>query len=498
MDSRSEETCKPTDELKLLPPETLLHIFSFLNTTEVRKMQQTDSFYNTFLDDSLFWHTKHNQAYPQTPFNNDAKNQYHAAFLFHHAKATTTPDKQQIGMLKLNRFIKNNYQPWTNYYKGLMHFQGYGAKRNTETGFMHLMNGLDNEDHRAAIKIAQILVETRFEDRQQFNIYLNLLHPERLSLIHQLLMNIHDPRVENVHKLLARLYAHGIGVTADFAQAEKYHLTTLKNPPQDLGELARLKFDTLSYTLDYEQKAERVIEYLESLRYRVPGEPLGWIINYWTAYLELTRGNEDEAIRLLQTTPGFTNATLMLNAILAEHQQNMIMPLRLVDLIELQLINEDTTNELFDMLLIFSEPHEAVKKIRDITNCDMIVLAEKMSSLYRDQMTLASLAEHSYAVWWVQLAAQAGCMESLEALQSLNPENYPFIAIALGIIYEFGILNSTNIEANHDKAEYYFNLARNSNYLGEYKIAGVDNNFACQDVVDLLESKLNPSPSPRL
>lgn len=498
MDSRAAEvTHTESDHLQALPPELQLSILNRLDIPSVLKMQQTSCYYQHLLNDHVFWKQKHDQKFLPTPFNdnsnNDNKNQYQAAWLYQRANLANGKDRQQIAFQKLFRFLKPHSRPWTHYYHGLLHHQGEGTKKNTYHGFLKLLDALDYKDYRAAIKIANILIECKINDSELFKKCLSFMIDKHLQLILTLIQSTHHNKIENLSKLLARLYAHGIGVTPDFIQAEKYFIGSMNNTADDIGELALLRFNSLSNSLQPEQKADETIIYLKSFTNKFPTDALQTIITYWSAYLAVCRRENNEAIHLLQTINHFPFARLQLAHLLLEQNQHPQLAIE-----QLGYINgnqEDIARELFDIQTpLYFSLRERVAATKALTNCRMIEIADKVSAEYREEMDMETLAADPYVVWWIQLAAQAGCIQSLEALQSVKPEKYPYICYALGIIYEFGILHSDTIEPNHDKAEYYFNLARNHTDLDTYLLTGTGEDFGCQEVVDFLKSKLTSSP----
>lgn len=491
MDSRPGETSTTadlSDRIAKLPQELQLEIFNLLNLQMLGRMQQTSRYYNSLLMDNLFWDRKQTIQFLSTPYIDDNKNQYHAALLYHEAMTHSDVTKKQIGALRLRRYLQQQLKPWSSYYRGLSFFNGFGVKRDRTIGFRHLLDALDIEDYRAAIFIAQWLVDAKIDEPELFKQLMPLLNDRRQELMHALILGVHKKKITPVAKLLGSLHAHGIGVEANFAMTEKYYLdvlTNIANVANDMAQLSLLKFDTLASDLDLEKKAVTTIAYLKTFLDRLPDAPVQSVINCWSAYLEFLYGNHNAAIELLENTPEFPHAKIFLADLLADIDLPQLGVLRLI---ELTGTNEDIAGKLFDLQMQFSTVSDSVRRTRDLTKCSMIELATRVSAIYRREIEMETIACDPYMVWWLQLAAQAGCEESLKALQSVDEKKFPYVSFALAVIYEFGILNSDTIEPNHDKAEYYFNLTEDEN-LKKYLQSAHDNKFACEEVIALLESK---------
>ncbi len=490
MDSRPGETSTRIaadlpDFIAALPDELQLEIFNLLSLQMVGRMQQTSHYYNNLLMDDKFWDSKQTQQFTPTPYIYDNKNQYHAELLYDEATSQTDVAKKQINALKLRHYLQQQPKPWSHYYRGLSFFNGFGIKRNRMLGFMHLVDALDIEDYRAAVLIARLLVDAKINNPKLFSELMTLLDKTRQNLMHELILLTHKKNIAPVTKLLGRLHALGIGVDANFDMAEKYYLDALVKVANDMGELGRLKFDSLPADLDIENKIVTTVAYLKTFVGRLPDAPMQSVINYWSAYLEFLHGNNDAAITLLENTPELPSARIFLAHLLADVNLPQLGVLRLIELTD---TDEDISGSLFDIQMEFSTVSDAVMRTRDLTNCSMIDLATRVSAYYRREMETEIIAGDPYMVWWLQLAAQAGCVESLEALQSVDEKKFPYVCFALAVINEFSILGSDTIEPNHDKAEYYFNLTSDKD-LKEYLQTAHDHKFACEEVLALLQSK---------
>lgn len=491
MDSRPRETDSATDPLTTLPPELQLAIFNLATLESLGRMQQTSHYYNNLLMDNYFWDNKQSEQLTPTPFIIDNKNQYHAELLYQEVMTTPDADQKQISALKLRRFLQQQLKPWTHYYRGLSFFSGMGVKANRTVGFQHLLDALDNEDYRAAIVIAKLLVESKTDDPELFQQLTSLLDAPRQHLLLQSILNVHEKRITLVAKLLGKLYAHGITVEANFAIAEKYYLDNMTHVCDDLSELARLKFDSLPTNLDLEKKTLATISYIKTFLNKLPDPATQSVLHYWSAFLAFIQGNNQAAITLLENASELACTKIFLSHLLADANLPQVGVLRLIELTNTK---EDIAGDLFDLQMQFSTISDSVMRTRHLTHCSMIKLAEKVSKIYRQEISMDILANDCYMVWWLQLAAQSGCTESLNALLAVDAKQYPYVCYALAVIHEFGILHSETIEPNHDQAEKYFHLARN-NKLDDYIQTGVDNEFGCPEVMRLLTRATTPNSS---
>lgn len=484
--SRPGETSTTANLLAALPHELQLMFFKHVRAKDIGTMQQTCHYYNNLLMDNTLWDAQHTKDFPITPFNGDNKNQYHAEFLFHRVLRAPSADKKQIRALIFRRFLQQQHKTWTHYYRGLAFFRGFGVKTDHQVGFGQLLSGLDQVDYRAAVAIARVLVEAKIENPELYAQLMLLFDKTRQATMLELILNTYKEKIMPVGKLLARMYTHGIVVEADFEKAEAYYLAT-KPDANELGELGRLKFDSLPSDLTYEHRADRTVTYLKSFRGKLPAKPLESVINYWAAYLALTQGEDGDAIVLLRNTPELPFAKIFLGHLLENHGQPRQAVQELVEILD---SGEPIARDLFDIQVHHSPLPDCIQNTIEITGCGKIEIADKVSAAYRENTTMEEAACDPYIVWWIQLAAQSGCVESLAALNSVDARQYPYICYALAVIHEFGILHSETVEPKHDRAEYYLNFARTRN-LDIYVLTGIGQNFGCEEVINFLQTRLN-------
>lgn len=493
MESRPTEdqtyVAEPVDALAELPEEMQLHIFSFFQKTgDLARVQQLNHHNYRIVNTNSFWITKYKKQHGAIPFLSNAKNQFLAANL-HAQSLDLRIDEQQIRLKNSARFIQQfQAESWTFYYQGIATFFGRGRKKDPEAGFKLLMKGFAAGDHRTAFAMACILLDTKISEPETFNNLLVTLGKEGLHRLITRLFDIHNKKILVMNYLIGRLFVYGLGVERSFSRAEPFFLAVIPLTESGLSDLAFFKLESYSAPERYEKNVLETIAYIKEMSEKYKIIPTQNLINYYTAYLELFRENRAESARLLLLAPKFIPAKIALSHLYEEQGQLDAAAEQLVDVINMD--DTSVAGYLFDLLARLEPLDEAIKLIRAAAPKRLADIAPKVSAKYREHFISDEWCHDAVIVWWLQFAAQCGCQASLDTLLSVDAKKYPYICCALGIIYEFGIMNSDTIEPNHDKAEYYFHLTSKVNALDieTYILLGIGEGLACQEVIDLVHN----------
>lgn len=496
MESRtSEEQITTSDPINALPPEMQLYLFNFLSSRELTRMQACSTYYHGLLNDNLFWRQNYARHHGAIPFENDAKNQYIAAALTIKA-CNNRHDTKQAQMQYANRFLAHHKEkPWSYAYRGASFFYGAGIKKDTERGFDLILEGFNKKDHRAAFYLAKLLIDAKISDPTFFNQLITKLGQNKLYELIDDLHYIHEHKLLVINRLLGRVYAHGLGVTPSFPIAERYFLAAIPDKSIDgIAELANFKLESLSSALSQDEKIIKLIEYLENAKSYLPAANVQQVIYYYEGYLALMNNDRVAALAYLRKANRFHSAkvalgTLHSNADDFESARSYYEEI-------LRLGDTSIADEMLEFLLRRYPLEESIKIIIDIAPNAVVEIAARVSDYLRQNHPMEEICEDASDVWWLQLAAQTGCNASLQALQAIDAKEHSYVACALGIIYEFGILNSDAVEANHDKAEYYFHLARKQSVLDIeiYLLFGIGAGTITHETITLLRQQANAQP----
>jgi len=476
-----------------LPHELLLSIFNYNNSKDLTLLQFTSPFFNELIKDDRYWNTRHQKRFLGTPFEGDNKNQYTAAEMHTAIFSVAGDDKQQITAIACNKFIQRQPLKWSNYYRGLLLFNGLGVRRNTQQGFQYLLDALDNHDYRAALKIVKILLANKIEDPTLYAELMLRFSSEKQELTFQLLTTAYNKGIINIPNLLGNMHVFGICTAKNITKANEYFLIAAERKPiQTIMALARNKYGKLPNILSFEQKAMATILYLEKFKHQFDKKNFKLIMNYWRGYLAFLQNDHINARRLLIKATEIPKARLLLAHIFNIDNMPELAIIHLIGIANER--SAEVVAELFKIKIRKCSLEETIQYVIDLTGCRKIAIADHVSKYLRAHYSMVILAEDPYYVWWLLLAAQANSTKSLEALLQIDPKETPYICLARAIIFKFGIFCSSSIEPDNDKAEYYFNLVRNQEDIKEYIQTARDHDFSCEEVMKLLESKISSTP----
>jgi len=453
-------------------------IFQYLPVQDALHLNRAARFLHAATSTEDAWKKLYQSHFGPLVFNTEVRLQYIAAWLYRHAEECPRRDIAQIRFIKLLNFLeKYKAKTWVAFYLGMTNFHGKGVKVNKTEGKKYLLTATINNDYRAA---CELVIQMRKGLKVSFT-------PEGLQQLHTCLGYAWQQHgYAQTALALSFLHETGLGTAINLEEATAWLFHAMaKDEPEAVKQYARMisvagndtketRLRELLVTYQNQNKVVAEVHYQLGLFYRSANRyvedtahfNLAHHMNHFDASYELSISANNMSSLLL---PGF--------------QQN----------------HAKCTDKLYNIVTlgIISTPHKEfyqniLHEIKNSIKSGNVTAA----ILIANEIDLSKEKNNAEKVWLVQLAAQAGDAKSLQKLKNSHchaPTAY--VAIALAIIYQYGILNSAIVAAYSALVKQYFTEAEKlePGSIEKYLQAGEKLGIICDDVRKLL-SPDEPQP----
>ncbi|MBX3708588.1 MAG: F-box-like domain-containing protein [Gammaproteobacteria bacterium] len=488
-------------ELSIFPDETMLSLLMHLRVQELSNISETCKNLASLSADNNLWHHFYTRDFDLLIIHDEAKLQYITAYFFTQAKQQTRPDLAQIQFVKFYTFLTTcQNRAWTDYYLGVMHYYGMGTYANQPKGIDLLLKSADNNDHKAIIILLEILTDPL--NSKNYLALREIIGTHRLrKKFMPLLETIFSKG--NTKAAIPLAFLHEINITKD---NNKNSCTWLEHAldagiPDAVGKLIDLKTTSTN----------NIHQYINSLkaRYSTSVKILAEI-HYQHSVIYFDEGEKDKELAMLDEASQLDHPKALKElgyheSEIAEQEEALTSKQQHLELAcnyfkrGFQLNNEYCTYGLHTTQIKLNclnhRPHTQLNDFFKAGFREGNSVAAILVNTHNTQHANQLFAKEPEKILWLQLAAQSKCDASYDRLLELvNADDpSPYAACALGIIFTFGVLHSSNIQRNSQKAEDFFNQAYelDPQSLEKYLNAGIEQGVFCHQTQKVLKEVIN-------
>lgn len=483
--SREESDIEKTNTLDLLLDDVKLHLFSFFSLNEVSLMQQTSHRFHRFLNEDEFWRPLYRQRFGALFFYKDVKNQFAANYL--RSKCVLNrPDVKQPQLRIAYHFLKKHQEKkWAKYNLAQHYFYGHGTKKDEEKAYDLFLEGYSYGDHRAAILLLEILSDYK-ERPDDYQWLKEKIGNQQLAyLVEDVFFLSENPpypypwRHHAVQayaaRIIARMYLYGVEVEMNFEKAEEILFSLVRDTILGVYILSSYKFISLQAGGHDSEKFHLVIQYLRSLN-GMNKSHVECLVEHYLGEIDYSLNRYEEAASHYSKSTSLFYSLERLAEIKASEGDFDSAIEHYKSAIKLN-YQKQVAPKIFILLCTRDGLTSAIQSMLELLPDCAMDIAISVSHQIRQVDRIEKICQNADYVWWLQYAAQAGCEDSLNALTLLDsvsyPNVYPYVNVALGIIFQNGVLGSSLIQQDIERASDYFRLLPDKRVLEEYFEAGL-------------------------
>lgn len=462
----------PNFAIEPFSDELMLTILSHLTDQELMDDSLVSRDFYRLINDDALWKIRFIRSFgkPLLVSNTDIKAQYIAATLYRRGKAQSRPDLAQQIFIPLYRHVKiHQGKSWANYYLANLHLHGYGTQKSVEYG-CHLLHECAKSAHPAAIHdlVTQFPEHIQRLTQVEFDYYRHLLsyaHKHGAKHFSLSLAALSRAGVNGASDLAMEISWLQRAIEANLCEAIERYVEILIHQQPD-----RLPSDIVDELITQHADKPTILgelHYCLALAYSEQNNKLA-------CQNALVRAIELHTKKAMAELAGMyaEDATEAHD----QHNKDQLNSLAIDNYkIGLRHNHVACTQGYFDRMIFQIEENCGEYKplfdslIGSFHQGNPLV-AILIHQLHASLPGYSFIDENCELMLWLQLAAQCGKPDAVEAIIKLADKDTPniYALCAVAIIHQFGILGSDKYEPNPQKASKYLEKAFKLN-LGAVK-----------------------------
>lgn len=494
-----------------LPYDMQLTVMRHLKGNRVLRYHSVSKSFQKLLNDNDLWITYYQQEFGCMDFLENAKSQYLTALLFKEGMSVFNhrPDHGHILFQTINTWLDQfTNQPWAGYYLGMIHYFGTGVVVDKEKGLPLLISSFSKGDHRAAIAIAEFIIQASIDNEN--NQALNISN-DVINALPSALLSAHQKGSPLAARLLGYCYLDGIGVKADINIAMTWFMEALKqNCDQCLPDIVWLISGKASTAMEednseHQDTNDSAIEFLIKQK---EFYPCSAEIDFQLGLLYLEVNEIQKAFVCFQSASEhhLAQAFRELGLIYLNHADQLDM---MGDNEQNYITALECFRTAFENGDVFAG--ESLFNFLEDTDHDLVyfkdnfqqhpLLVVQLVNEHYAKLPIDLLAAKSEASIWLQLAAQFGNKDAFAKLSMLCEEQNAHAWVAMGIIYSVGSSAISEMTANAGLAKQCFENAivldpeAGKHYLEMAQKEDISGSLVLNQIKELVMSETNMSSS---